>query len=90
MSDDPHRSANDVEKRIARWTKRNSCPFCDTQEWFVLSNDSGGEPIVGAVLTTNVLAGNVPAYTLFCGNCGFVRQHVVPIVDGDVRLGGSS
>jgi C4-type Zn-finger protein len=84
----PH-TANEVEKRIGNRTKRNTCPFCDTEKWFVLNQDTKGGPIVGAVMTTVLHAGTVPAYTLFCANCGFTRQHVVSIVAGETRVEGS-
>ena len=96
MSDDlrtcPDLNADAVEikRRIAHWTKWNACPFCDTQDWFVLNRGADGESVVGAVVTTITDAGKVPAYTLFCGNCGFVRQHVASIVDGETRLKGPS
>jgi hypothetical protein len=63
--------------------------FCDTEKWFVLNQDSKGGPIVGAIMTTILDAGTVPAYTLSCANCGFTRQHVVSIVDGETRINGS-
>ena len=79
--------AEDVEKRVSRWTKREICPFCDSKTWYVLTGSADGTHAGGAVISMS--SAKFPAHTLFCANCGFVRQHLISIVDGQFRIAGS-
>ena len=53
------------------------CPFCSNKNWFVLD--------VGTAITVVAVAGmsNYSTYTFACTNCGFIRQHMRSVVDGE-------
>ena len=75
-----HDRGNEIENSVAQRIKHNSCPFCENQKWYVVTSDEMKPPLSGVVMTNG--HGTIPAYTFICGNCGFVRQHVSSVVDG--------
>lgn len=77
-------TADEIEKQVNLRTKRNTCPFCDNKDWYVLANLPGQPFTTGVILSSGT--GPVPAHTLFCTNCGFVRQHVTAIASGKLRV----
>lgn len=56
-----------------------TCPFCGNTNWFVL--DYGGHSTALKFLET---PHSLPVYTLSCVKCGYIRQHLRQIVDGEV------
>jgi len=81
MSDEPDiESPEAVDERINLRINHNKCPFCGTDDWYIMSQNIRSKNIVGMVLAINWVG--VAAYTLFCQKCGYVRQHVKSIVDG--------
>jgi hypothetical protein len=83
--EDVPNETEDIGGKVGRVVKRTACPFCDTDKWYVWSK-LGEHDITGVVVSS--AQASVSAYTFFCGRCGFVRQHVVSIVDGKDRLPG--
>ena len=78
VSDDiEQQSADAIEAKIKPRLRRVICPYCDNTVWFVLD----GSMTPSAVLLT---PRPLRAYSLACTNCGFVRQHIRAIVDGEV------
>ncbi len=69
--------------KINGYTKSHACPFCQNEKWYILNKIADNKGISGMVVATSWQG--IVAYTLFCQNCGFVRQHVKEIIDGEVR-----
>jgi len=78
---------NDEAAKAAEFTKgiyekllqlgaSERCPICGNLNWYVVDNPGMGGLVV---LTDNR---SIPAYTLMCDRCGFVRQHGRTVVDG--------
>ena len=78
MSEYSDEAARAIEQKVHRKLKRTSCPFCDNTNWFVLDQ----EPAISMVVLRHY--NGVAAFSFACTNCGFVRQHVRPVVTGDV------
>ncbi len=73
---------NEITDKIKKHAKFEVCPFCQNKNWYIL----GGTGIdKGISRITITLSQFVSAYTLCCQSCGFVRQHVKEIIDGEIR-----
>lgn len=72
----------EVAKKLDSKTKREVCPYCDNKMWFLL-NKTDQHPVL---MLKNF--GNFPTYSLACTNCGFIRQHLSIVVDGEI-VGGT-
>ena len=70
--------AGAIYDRIRSRSGKDRCPFCGDRDWFVL--DVPGDETVAVVSRR----GEVPAYTLICESCGFLRQHARDVVDGKI------
>ncbi len=65
------------------------CPICDRQDWRanVASGESGVMTIalfllrLGRVFDDNGRYSHQNTYLFYCGNCGFIRQHIAGVVD---------
>jgi C4-type Zn-finger protein len=91
MSGDPADEAEfnkTIFEKISKYTKSRACPFCQNDKWYILNKIKDYKDISGMVVATNW--NGVAAYTFFCTNCGFVRQHVKEIIDGEVRPPGET
>jgi len=60
------------------------CPVCHAEKWIVI-NGKNVEPAVILLSPAGDLRGSRPArvstYSMYCDNCGFVRQHVRSVID---------
>jgi hypothetical protein len=68
-----------IGEKITAKAPNLACPFCTNTKWFVL-RDKDKFPVV---ILDNLT--NFATYTFACTNCGFVRQHVRSVVDGEVQ-----
>lgn len=55
-----------------------ACPFCNNINWFLIDR----ETMAGILEFTENR--KLTTYTLACTNCGFVRQHLRAVVDGEI------
>ena len=90
MSDDATGDLDfkEIAEKINKRTKPAACPFCRCNIWYILNEIGSNKGISGMVVATNWQG--LPAYTLFCQNCGFVRQHLKQIIDGEARPSGEA
>lgn len=67
-----------IGKRLFLKAPILGCPFCKNVKWFFLSEKDKFPVIMLPDLN------NYATYSLACTNCGFVRQHVSEIMDGEI------
>jgi len=72
----------EVVRRVRAKIAHEQCPMCNHKNWY-LFNEPGTET-TGSIVAAS--GEKINAYTFLCAHCGFVRQHVASIVDGDVPL----
>jgi C4-type Zn-finger protein len=68
----------DVQNKLSFKAGNISCPFCSNTKWYLMD-----KPEVTSIIPL-VNSGAYPVYSFACTNCGFVRQHSRPIVDGQL------
>ena len=86
MSDDnPSAALKQVDDFVASVTQKlrdrvvsEACPFCKNLNWFLMDRAE-----MTSILSSVGVRGLV-TYTLVCTNCGFVRQHVRSIINGEI------
>jgi hypothetical protein len=98
LSDNPEHPYSDDELRrvlaeIGDKTANRPCPMCDNKTWIYEGGGALlGPPKVAFVPMTMVAhfgnAPAIPALTLTCVNCGFIRHHNIPMVLSRTRKDG--
>ncbi len=63
-----------LERHLLEKGAAGPCPICGTIHWGVVVDDDGA-------VARKVTPTGPPAYALACGNCGFLRWHVVSLLD---------
>lgn len=83
MNDEQRTELSDKDKaiaeRIALKAPNDVCPFCFNKRWFFLQENG----LYPSIMLSN--SNRYPTYSLACTNCGFVRQHIQLIVDGEIE-----
>jgi hypothetical protein len=69
-----------VRHRINVANADAKCPICGVNTWMLLD---GGD-LHTAVFTVTLRS--FSTYSLACGHCGFVRQHIREILDADQKV----
>lgn len=80
--------ASDVELVDKASKHGGQCQVCGSSEWYVIQNPHMKTVAMipmGSEDGEALFAGGVPAVTLTCQRCGFVRQHVKSLFDGYVK-----
>lgn len=67
-----------VGEKLAARAPNVICPFCSNRVWYVLHE----KQVFPVVILPNL--NNYATYTVACTNCGFVRQHLRPIIEGEI------
>lgn len=80
-----------IEKYTENWTSalneqlrragaRTNCPMCGNDDWTLLFGTDEHDELLGLgvpMFRDLSVGGYLPAATLSCDHCGFVRQHLV-------------
>jgi predicted nucleic-acid-binding Zn-ribbon protein len=78
-------SQNDLVEVFKAKAARRSCPWCDTNDWFVAS---GGDKFA-AILLSNIegvaKADGLEALPITCRNCGYVQLHLTSVLEKAVE-----
>lgn len=74
---EPQPPVDEMRRAVAAKVPVAVCPFCRNVRWFSVQL-LGEAPV--AMLGRRA---GMPSYTFVCTNCGFIRQHLRAVVDGD-------
>jgi predicted RNA-binding Zn-ribbon protein involved in translation (DUF1610 family) len=79
MSDDMNKLADTLDAKLKQKGGKHECPVCANTTWYLLGHRTR-PTIIASVSPLD----HIETYTFACQNCGFVRQHVQVILDGDL------
>jgi C4-type Zn-finger protein len=80
MSDDMRKLADSVDAKLRQKGAKYECPICTNATWYLIGNQA--RPTIVPFATP---LDSIETYTFACQNCGFIRQHVQVVVDGDLE-----
>ncbi len=69
---------SDISQKMSAKAPQSICPFCNNTKWFIV----GGEPGASMLMFANRTG--LATYSFSCTNCGFVRQHLQHVVNGEL------
>jgi hypothetical protein len=75
-------SVDAISEKLKSKTRKEACPFCTNINWFIIERNS--KLLFTVYIDQSGFQHSGGVYILACTNCGFVRQHLRMILDGEV------